>query len=498
MSLKSYLSIPISQFIVSRQNKSMKNAIYLQKKIMKKLVKKSDKTLFGLDHDFSKIKNYQNFKENIPIREYEDFKYYIEKILNNEKNILCPGTPKYFAKTSGTTSGTKYIPITRQSIPNHIFSANQMLLNYIYEKKSGEFLNGHYLFLSGSPELTKKGNIFSGRLSGIVNHHIPFWIKKNYLPSFSTNCIPEWEKKIERIVKETEKKNITIIGGIPPWIQMYFDLLIKKTGKKIKDVFPNLKLLCHGGVNFKPYKDILFDSIGKKIDTLETYPASEGFFAFQNISYEDGLLLQINSGIFYEFIPLEEYHKKNRTRISLKDVELNKNYALIINSNAGLWGYSIGDTIKFVSLNPYKIIVTGRVKHFLSAFGEHVISNEIETAITKTCKKFKEVKITEFTVAPSINSKSSFSCHEWYIEFKEEPRKLEEFEKILDNQLCKLNLYYKDLIYGKILKKLKIKKLKKDSFINYMKSINKLGGQNKVPRLSNDRKIVEKLEQYLN
>ena len=208
-------------------------------------------------------------------------------------------------------------------------------------------------------------------------------------------------------------------------------------------------------------------------------------------------MLQTNSGIFYEFIPLEAYNKKNRTRVSLKDVQLNVNYTIIINSNAGLWGYSIGDTIKFVSLDPHKIIVTGRVKHFLSAFGEHVISNEIDTAITKTCEKFKEVKITEFTVAPSITSKSSFSCHEWYIEFKEEPKKLIEFEKMLDNQLCKLNVYYKDLISGKILKKLKIKKLKKDSFINYMKSINKLGGQNKVPRLSNDRKIVEKLEKYL-
>ena len=497
MSIKSYLSIPISNLLVNRQNKWVKNALEIQKKIMKGLIYKSKNTSFGLDHNFDKIRNYEDFKRNIPIREYEEFEFYTHRVIKNEENVLWPGIPKYFAKTSGTTSGTKYIPITKDSIPNHIYSANQMLLNYIFEKKSGEILNGHYLFLSGSPKLNKIGKIYAGRLSGIVNHHIPFWLIKNYLPKFSTNCIEEWEKKIEKIVDETYEKNLTIIGGIPPWVQMYFDLLIKKTGKKIIDIFPNLKLLCHGGVNFKPYKSIIFDSIGKKIDTLETYPASEGFFAFQNTIKDDGLLLQINSGIFYEFIPLNEYHNKKRTRISLKDVELNVNYALIINSNAGLWGYSIGDSIKFTSLNPYKIIVTGRVKHFLSAFGEHVISNEIDTAISKTCNKFPEVKISEFTVAPLIKTTSGLSCHEWFIEFKNEPKNIQSFEKYLDKQLSKLNPYYKDLISGKILNTLKIRKLKKNAFIEYMKSIHKLGGQNKVPRLSNNRKLAKGLTKYI-
>ena len=480
----------------SIKNKSQKEANDIQLRLLKNLISKSDKTKFGIEHNFKKINSYSEYIKNVPVRDYEKIKKYIELIKDGEKDILWPGKPMYFAKTSGTTSGIKYIPITKESLKNQINSASYLLLNYLNEQKSIKSIKGKVMFISGSPNLDNKNNIKIGRLSGIVNYHEPSYLKKILLPSKKTNKIDDWEKKIDKIVDETIGQDLRIIGGIPPWVQMYFDVLTKKTGKKIKDIFPNLELLCHGGVNFEPYKKNLFDSIGKKINTLETFPASEGFFAYQNSLKDESLILQINSGIFYEFIELKELNNKNPRRIMVGDVEKNKNYALILSSDSGLWSYLIGDTIKFISLNPLKIKVTGRTKQFISSFGEHIIVEEVEKALLKACKIHREAKIIEFTVGPRIIKSKGKSHHEWLIEFKSKPKDLRSFEKEIDLNLQRLNSYYKDLIQDGVLSTLKIKSLKRKSFINFMKSKGKLGGQNKVPRLSNDDTLINEIIKF--
>jgi hypothetical protein len=496
MKFKSYLAKPFAIYIYKQIKKSMLTAVADQNSIFNTLIKTALKTEFGKEHQFDKIKSHDDFVKNVPIREYEDFKDYIEKIKQGKQNILWKGFPIYFAKTSGTTSGVKYIPITKDSIPNHINTARNALLCYMAQTGKSDFANGKMIFLSGSPELERIGGIPTGRLSGIVNHHIPRYLRSNQLPSFETNCIEDWEEKLSKIVDETEKERMTLISGIPPWIQMYFDELEKKTGKKIKDIFPEFNVLVQGGVNFEPYKAKLFESIGRKIDTIELYPASEGFFAFQDSQNEEGLLLNSDSGIFYEFVPVEEIDRENPTRLTLKDVQLNKNYVLIVSNNAGLWAYNIGDTVKFVSLNPYRLLVTGRVKHFISAFGEHVIAEEVEDALMKA-SEMENVTITEFTVAPNISTTSEKSFHEWYIEFENLPKNIDRFALKVDKNLRKKNIYYDDLIKGNILQPLKIQVIQKSGFINYMKSVGKLGGQNKVPRLSNDRKLVSALQKWV-
>ena len=494
---KSLLANPFAKMVHYRLQKEAKNAVKDQQSILNQLIKIGQRTVFGKDHGLDKISDYASFKQAIPIRDYEGLKSYIEMVKKGTPNVLWKGLPIYFAKTSGTTSGIKYIPITKDSISNHINGARNAILTYMATTGNTAFAGGRMMFLSGSPELERVGGIATGRLSGIVNHHIPAYLRKNQLPSFETNCIEEWEEKLEKVVEETLGKDMTLIGGIPPWMQMYFDSLVAKTGKPVKDLFPNLQLLVQGGVNFEPYKTKLFETIGKEIDTIELFPASEGFFAFQDRRNEPGLLLNTNSGIFYEFIPLAEVHNENPTRLSLGEVQLGQQYALIITSNAGLWGYSIGDTVKFISVDPYRIIVSGRVKHFISAFGEHVIGEEVEQALLKAATEMN-VSVIEFTVAPFIAQGDGKSYHEWFIEFENAPADLELFRQKLDTYLCEKNVYYKDLIDGKILEPLKISALQKNGFINYMRAQGKLGGQNKVPRLSNDRNIADDLTHYIN
>lgn len=496
MKIKSFFAKPFATYIYKQIKKSRQTAVADQSAIFNSLIKSALNTEFGKDHHFDAIKTHEDFIKNVPIRNYEDFEEYLQKIKEGKYNILWKGQPIYLAKTSGTTSGVKYIPITKESIPNHINTARNAILCYMAETGNTQFANGKMIFLSGSPELERVGGIPTGRLSGIVNHHIPKYLRSNQLPSFETNCINDWEEKLDKIVEETIHQNMTLISGIPPWIQMYFDELKNKTGKKIKDIFPQFSVLIQGGVNFEPYKSKLFESIGKEIDTIELFPASEGFFAFQDSQKEPGLLLNTNSGIFYEFVPVEEISNPNPTRLTLKEVELNKNYALIVSSNAGLWAYSIGDTIKFVSLNPYRIVVTGRIKHFISAFGEHVIGEEVEDAMIKACNENK-VQVNEFTVAPFISNNEGKSFHEWFIEFEKIPEDVDAFSQSLDAYLRNRNIYYDDLIKGNILSPLKIRTVEKNGFINYMKSKGKLGGQNKVPRLSNDRTMANELSQWV-
>ncbi len=496
MNLKSLLARPFANYIHNKTQKSILTAVEDQDAILKYLLKNGKQTDFGKDHQLANVSSHEAFIQAVPIRDYEQMKPYIEKVKEGKHNVLWKGKPIYLAKTSGTTSGVKYIPITKESIPNHINTARNALLCYMSETGNAAFANGKMIFLSGSPELERVADIPTGRLSGIVNHHIPSYLRSNQLPSYETNCIEDWETKLDAIVAETLNKNMTLISGIPPWMQMYFDRLIEKTGKKIGDLFPNFSLMVQGGVNFEPYQSKLFESIGKKIDTIELFPASEGFFAFQDTQDEPGLLLNTNSGIYFEFVPAAEIFNEQPTRLNLKEVKLGENYALIINSNAGLWGYNLGDTVKFVSLAPYRIIVTGRIKHFISAFGEHVIGEEVEAALLKTTAQLGGV-VTEFTVAPMIQQGQGKSYHEWFIEFEKMPEDLANFAELLDQQLREKNVYYDDLIRGSILQKLIISPIQKNGFIDYMKSIGKLGGQNKVPRLSNDRLIATDLQAFL-
>src|SRR5579871_58389 len=495
MKIKSFLAKPFASYIYKNVGKEIATAINDQDSIFKNLLKVGSKTTFGQDHKLQEIKNYEEYRSAIPLRDYEQFKIYVDQIKEGKHNVLWKGRPIYFAKTSGTTSGTKYIPITKDSISNHISTARNALLCYMAETGNSQFADGKMIFLSGSPELERIKDIPTGRLSGIVNHHVPRYLRTNQLPSYETNCIEDWETKLDKIVEETMNQRMTLISGIPPWMQMYFDRLIEVSGKKIKDLFPDFSVMVHGGVNFEPYKKRLFEVIGKKIDTIETYPASEGFFAFQDSQKEEGLLLNTNSGIFFEFIPANETFSKNPQRLSLKDVKVGENYAIVVSSNAGLWAYNIGDTIKFVSTNPYRIVVTGRTKHFISAFGEHVIGEEVEYSLIKAAEE-EGVHITEFTVAPMIKQEKGKSYHEWFIEFENSPGNMREFAKKIDENLRRKNIYYDDLISGNILKPLEIRAIKKNGFIDYMKSVGKLGGQNKVPRLSNDLKLAEELEKY--
>ncbi len=496
MGIRSSLAKPFASYVVSQTYKWASRPGLVQEETRRTIVRQARNTVFGKDHHFEAIRSYDDFKRLIPIRDYEQLKPYVERILAGEPDILWRGKPAYLAKTSGTTSGTKYIPISHESKYSHFVSARNSTLSYVHETGNASFLDGNLIFLSGSPELEEIAGIKTGRLSGISNHLVPGYLRTNQKPSYKTNCIEDWEEKLERIIDETLDANMTLISGIPPWVQMYFDRIQARTGKKIRDVFPNFSVFVYGGVNFEPYRAKLEDSIGKKVDSIETYPASEGFIAYQDSQNDPGLLLLLNNGMFFEFIPAEEYFNEQPRRLSIEEVELGKNYALIINSNAGLWGYSIGDTVKFVSKNPYRLLVTGRIKHFISAFGEHVIGEEVEKAMNRTLEKFPEAGLTEFTVAPQVAPQEGMPHHEWLIEFSREPDNPQAFALELDQQLRDLNVYYDDLITGNILRTLKITQLKKNSFIEYMKSQGKLGGQNKVPRLSNDRKIADALGRF--
>lgn len=498
MGIKASLGKLYAGIIAKKITNWRNNAPAIQEKVFKELVFLAKDTTFGKDHKFNKISAYEDFKKFVPITDYEDIRPYIDKIIAGESDVLWPGKPTYLAKTSGTTSGLKYIPLTKASLKDQIEGARNSLLNYIQETGNVDFIDGKMIFLQGSPELTSENGISFGRLSGIVAHHIPLYLQKNRLPSHQTNCIEDWEMKVEEIVDETINQDMRLISGIPPWVQMYFDRLSAKAGgKKIKNIFKNFSLFVYGGVNFEPYRAKLQESIGKKVDSIETYPASEGFIAFQNSQKGKGLLLLPDSGIFYEFIPTDEYFDENPTRISLKDVELGVNYALILNTNAGLWGYSIGDTVKFVSKNPYLLLVTGRIKHFISAFGEHVIAEEVEESLLSVANE-EGIEIVEFTVAPQVQAQGDdLPYHEWFIEFVKVPDDILSFSRKVDLALQQKNAYYFDLIEGKVLQPLIIRPMKKNAFINYMRSTGKLGGQNKLPRLSNDRNIADQLESYI-
>ncbi|QTE24197.1 GH3 auxin-responsive promoter family protein [Polaribacter cellanae] len=496
MSIKSFFAIPFAKFATKKVQKWAKKPFETQEKVFKNLIAEGSKTAFGKDHKFNEITTYEDFKKHVKVTDYEGLRPYVDRMVAGEENVLWKGKPLYYAKTSGTTSGAKYIPITKESMPTHIKAARNALLFYIVEKNDASFVNGKMIFLQGSPVLEDKNGVKLGRLSGIVAHYVPQYLLKNRLPSWETNCIEDWDTKVNAIVEETVNEDMTVISGIPSWVQMYFEKLIEKTGKKVSELFPNFNFFIYGGVNFEPYKNKFESLIGKKIDYIELYPASEGFIAYQDSQTEKGMLLQLDSGIFYEFIPATEFFDENPTRISIKDVKIGVNYVIILNTTAGLWGYNIGDTVEFTSTKPYRIKVTGRIKHFISAFGEHVIGKEVEKALNDSIKG-TNINISEFTVAPQVNPTSGLPYHEWFIEFENEPENLDQFAEKVDASMQAQNIYYFDLIEGKILRKLVIRKVKKGGFHEYMKSIGKFGGQNKIPQLSDNRKIADVLDNFL-
>ncbi|KAA1244315.1 GH3 auxin-responsive promoter family protein [Aquimarina sp. RZ0] len=493
MSIKSLGAKVFAAYVRKKINKWANNPIETQERVFKELLKTASNTSFGKDHKFQDIKTHSDFVKKVPIRDYEELRQYVDRIVGGENDVLWPGKPIYFAKTSGTTSGVKYIPLTAASMPTHIRAARNAILCYIAESGKTAFVDGKMIFLQGSPELVEKNGVNLGRLSGIVAHYVPKYLQKNRLPSWETNCIEDWEDKVDAIVEETVHENMTIISGIPPWVQMYFEKLQKKTGKTVGDLFKNFELFIYGGVNFEPYKAAFEKLIGRKVAGIELYPASEGFFAFQDTQKEKGMLLQLDSGMFYEFVEANTFFNEHPKRITIGEVEIGINYVMLISSNAGLWAYNIGDTIQFTNTSPYRVIVSGRIKHFISAFGEHVIGKEVEQAL-KEGAEATGAMIKEFTVAPQINPDvNQLPYHEWFIEFQEEPSDVKQLALEIDNSLRRQNSYYDDLITGNILTTLKITIVPKEGFNNYMKSIGKLGGQNKLPRLSNDRKIADSL-----
>jgi hypothetical protein len=497
MSLKSFGAKIFAKNIRKKIDKWASQPEATQQKVFQELIEKAKDTKFGKDHDFKNIKSYSDFAEKVPVRDYEELSFYVDKMVAGEFDILWPGKPLYYAKTSGTTSGAKYIPLTKESMPSHINAARNAILCYIAETGNAKFVDGKMIFLQGSPEMEEKNGVKLGRLSGIVAHYVPSYLQKNRMPSWETNCIEDWETKVDAIVEETRNEDMSVISGIPSWVQMYFERLQQKTGKKVGALFPNFNLFIYGGVNYEPYRAKFENLIGRKVDSIELYPASEGFFAFQDKQSEKGMLLQLDSGMFYEFIKADEFFSENPKRLSIGDVETGVNYVMLVSSNAGLWAYNIGDTVQFTSTKPYRVIVSGRIKHFISAFGEHVIAKEVEEAMQEATLATKAL-ISEFTVAPQITPENQESpYHEWFIEFEKEPEDLKKFSKILDESLQQQNSYYFDLIKGKILQPLKISRVPGNGFQQYMKSIGKLGGQNKLPRLANDRKIAEVLEKII-
>ncbi|MBG8552626.1 GH3 family domain-containing protein [Hymenobacter guriensis] len=494
MGIKSALSRPLAAYVARQYARWQQDPVGTQQQVLRELLRQGARTSFGRDHDLGAARTAQDLAARVPVRDYEGLKPYFERLKTGEANVLWPGKPLYLAKTSGTTSGAKYIPITEDSIPNHINGARDALLHYVHRTGKSHFLDGKLIFLSGSPALESVGGIHTGRLSGIANHHVPAYLRRNQLPSYQTNIIEDWEQKLDCIVDETLHQPMTLISGIPPWVQMYFDRIVQRAGRPVGEVFPQFDLFVYGGVNFEPYRKKLFETIGRPVDSIELFPASEGFLAFQDEPGNPGLLLLLDAGIFYEFIPAERFFESNPPRLTIAEVELDQQYAVVLNSNAGLWGYSLGDTVRFTQKYPFRVVVTGRIKHFLSAFGEHVIGEEVEQALREAMRQHPEAEVVEFTVAPRVSDDPAvLSRHEWLIEFAHPPRSLVTFAEALDAGLRQRNVYYDDLLAGNILAPLLLTPLPVGAFQRYMKSQGKLGGQNKVPRLSNDRKLAEGL-----
>jgi hypothetical protein len=488
MSIKSLLAKPLAHWTTRAVMRRAMDPVATQAAVLKGLLAQGARTAFGADHRLAQVQDHAGLVQAVPLRDYEGLRPYVERITAGEQDVLWPGKPLYLCKTSGTTSGAKYIPITRESLPNHIGSARRALLAHIAHSGRADFVDGKMIFLQGSPVLDRKGAVPMGRLSGIVANHVPAYLLKNRLPSLATNSITDWETKVEAIVTETMGEDMRLISGIPAWVQMYFERLLARTGKAtVKEVFPNFSLFVYGGVNYGPYRSRMEALMGERLPSVETFPASEGFIAYQDKGPEDGLLMVLDNGIYFGFLPMHGTDCRPR---SIAEVELDTQYALVLYTNAGLWGYEIGDTVKFVSLSPPRILVTGRTKHFTSAFGEHVIAEEVEGAL-KDAMAEVPCEVSEFTVAPQLSPAEGLPYHEWFIEFAAAPADPARFAATMDEALQHRNPYYKDLITGKVLRPLVVTVVPRGGFATWMKSRGMNDAQSKVPRLANDRRYVE-------
>ncbi|HQV76161.1 MAG TPA: GH3 auxin-responsive promoter family protein [Flavobacteriales bacterium] len=499
MSLKSTFAKPYAKRVTAAVMRRAMEPVATQRKVLQGLLRKGVKTAFGMDHGLAQVHDHEGLVRAVPLRDYEALKPYIDRVVAGEESVLWPGRPMYLCKTSGTTSGAKYIPITKDSLPNHIGSARRALLAYIANSGRSEFVDGKMIFLQGSPVLDRSKVIPSGRLSGIVANHVPRYLLKNRMPSYATNTILDWESKVDAIVGETIGADMRLISGIPAWVQMYFERVLARTGKaNVREVFPNFSLFVYGGVNYTPYRSRMETLIGGSVPSVELFPASEGFIAYQDKSNEEGLLLVLDNGIYFGFLPIASGNPSPWERgsgvgvLHIGEVEIGVQYALILYTNAGLWGYEIGDTIKFVSLSPPRMVVTGRTKHFTSAFGEHVIAEEVEGALQDAMAQVR-CEVAEFTVAPQLSPTAGLPHHEWFIEFAAQPADPQLFADKIDKALQQRNPYYKDLIAGKVLRPLMITSLPRGSFASWMKARGMNDAQSKVPRLANDRRYVEGL-----
>ena len=469
----------------------------VQNDVLLNLVDKAKNTIIGRDFGFSSIKSYEDFSKKVPVFSYENFSDKIELARRGENNIFWPTKIKWFAKSSGTTnSKSKFIPVSDESLEDcHYAAGKDLLCMYLNNNSDSQLFTGKSLRLGGSKTPYEKNGTFYGDLSAILIDNMPFWAEFSSTPSNKTSLMDDWNYKIEAIINETINENVTSLAGVPSWMLVLLNKIIERSDKKyISEIWPNLEVYFHGGVSFKPYLNQYNNILNNNsMHYYEIYNASEGFFAIQHENNSNELLLMLDYGIFYEFIDMKCFETKEEKIIPLYEVEKNKNYAILITTNAGLWRYKIGDTVKFTSLSPYKIIITGRTKHFINVFGEEVIIENTDNVINRLSSKYN-LKIVDYTVAPIFMESNKKGAHEWFIEFKEEPNKNIKIDEIIDKELKKENSDYEAKRYNDFtLEKPKVVKGSKGVFMKWLEINNKLGGQNKIPRLSNNREFIEKL-----
>ena len=469
----------------------------VQEELLMNLIRSSENTAIGKNYDYSSIKSYQTFTERVPISTYENLEPLIEQTRKGEQNILWNTPIKWFAKSSGTTNAkSKFIPVSTEALEDcHYKGSKDLLCLYLNNNENSELFLGKSLRLGGSSQIYENNNTFFGDLSAILIENMPVWAEFSSTPSNKTSLMSEWESKITAIINETRDENVTSFAGVPSWMLVLLNKILEETGEEnLFDIWPNLEVYFHGGVSFDPYREQYKKILPRNnFKYYEIYNASEGFFAIQDLNDSNDLLLMLDYGIFYEFIPMDVFGTENQTAIRLADVSLDKNYAVVITTNGGLWRYLVGDTIRFTSLNPYRIRVTGRTKHYINVFGEELMVENTDRAIAKACQ-MTQSEIVDYTVAPVFMKDKEKGAHEWMIEFKRAPKNLIEFQKILDENLQALNSDYEAKRYNNMtLNPLVLNIARPNLFYDWLKQQNKLGGQNKIPRLSNQRDYLEQL-----
>ena len=477
----------------------IKYPIEVQEEILFGLLRSAENTVLGKKYDYSSIKNYATFNERIPVSTYEELEPYINQTRQGAQNIFWHSNIKYFAKSSGTTNAkSKFIPVSSEALENNHYKASKDLLcMYLNNNENSQLFTGKSLRLGGSKELYENNNTIFGDLSAILIDNMPMWAEFSSTPSNKTSLMSDWETKLPAIIKESSLENVTSLAGVPSWMMVLLNKTLEVNNKtNILEIWPNLEVYFHGGVSFDPYKEQYKKLFPKdNFKYYEIYNASEGFFALQDQNNSNELLLMLDYGIFYEFIPMDTFGKENQKVIPLSEVELNKNYALVITTNSGLWRYLIGDTIRFTSLNPYRIKVTGRTKHHINVFGEELMVENTDSALAKTCAALN-CEILDYTVAPIFMEGKEKGAHEWIIEFKKHPENIADFTELLDKNLQQVNSDYEAKRFNNMtLNKLVLHVAKENLFYNWLKKNDKLGGQHKIPRLSNSRNYLEELLQ---